>query len=93
MRAGLQTPAPFTMRESPSAKPVRRVKLETVGRVVNPERMDYRARVWRPARTEAREVTAARLFLETMEEVLPRLKKIVVEPGPGGIDLDFVERK
>ncbi len=43
--------------------------------------------------SKARDVTAARLFLETMEEVLPRLKKIVVEAGPGGIDLDFVERK
>ena len=41
----------------------------------------------------ARDVTATRLFLEAMEEVLPRLKKIVVEPGPGGIDLDLVERK
>jgi membrane protease subunit HflK len=41
--------------------------------------------------TKARDVTAARLYLEAMEEVLPRLKKIVVEPG--SIDLDLVERK
>jgi membrane protease subunit HflK len=41
----------------------------------------------------ARDVTGARLFLETMEEVLPRLKKIVVESGAGGIDLDLIEKK
>ena len=41
----------------------------------------------------ARDVTSARLFLETMEEVLPRLKKIVVESGPEGIDLDLIEKK
>ncbi len=40
---------------------------------------------------KARETTEARLYLETMEEVLPRLKKIVVEPG--GVDLDLVQRK
>ena len=40
---------------------------------------------------KARETTEARLFLEAMEEVLPRLKKIVVEPG--GVDLDLVQRK
>jgi len=39
---------------------------------------------------KARETTEARLYLETMEEVLPRLKKIVVEPG---VDLDLVQRK
>jgi modulator of FtsH protease HflK len=41
----------------------------------------------------ARDVTSARLFLETMEEVMPRLKKIVVESGSGGIDLDLIEKK
>jgi len=41
----------------------------------------------------ARDVTGARLFLETMEEVLPRLKKIVVESGSGGIDLDLIEKR
>ena len=39
----------------------------------------------------AKEVTRARLYLETMEEVLPRLKKIIVEPGT--IDVDLLERK
>jgi membrane protease subunit HflK len=39
---------------------------------------------------KARETTEARLFLEAMEEVLPRLKKIVVEPE---VDLDLVQRK
>ena len=43
--------------------------------------------------SKARDVTAARLFLEAMEEVLPRLKKIVIEPGAGTIDVDLVERK
>lgn len=38
----------------------------------------------------AKEVTSERLFLETMEEVLPRLKKIVVE---GNIDLDLIQKK
>lgn len=42
---------------------------------------------------KAREVTSARLFLETMEEVLPRLKKIIVESGPGGVDLDLIQKK
>ena len=42
---------------------------------------------------KAQDVTSARLFLETMEEVLPRMKKIVVESGPGGIDLDLIQRK
>jgi membrane protease subunit HflK len=42
---------------------------------------------------KAREVTSARLFLETMEEVLPRLKKVVVESGSGGIDIDLIQKK
>ncbi len=52
VRAGLQTRARFTMTECLSGEPVRHVKLETAGRLVNPGRVDYRARVWRPARTE-----------------------------------------
>ncbi len=52
VRAGLQTRARFTMMECLSGEPVRRLKLETVGRLVNPGRIDYRARVWRPAHTE-----------------------------------------
>lgn len=42
---------------------------------------------------KARDVTSARLFLETMEEVLPRMKKIVVEPGATGVDVDLIQRK
>jgi modulator of FtsH protease HflK len=38
----------------------------------------------------AKEVTSQRLFLETMEEVLPRLKKIIVE---GNVDLDLIQKK
>ncbi len=52
MRAGLQTRARSTMTVCLSGEPVRLVKLETVGRLVSPGRIDYRARVWRPARTE-----------------------------------------
>ncbi len=52
VRAGLQTRARFAMTECLSGEPVRRVKLETVGRLVSRGRADYRARVWRPARTE-----------------------------------------
>jgi membrane protease subunit HflK len=36
--------------------------------------------------------TATRLYLETMEEVLPRLDKTVVDSGARGVDLDFVRR-
>lgn len=43
--------------------------------------------------SKAPEVTSARLFLETMEEVLPRLKKVVVESGTGGIDIDLIQKK
>ena len=33
-----------------------------------------------------------RLILETMEEVLPRLKKIILEPGAAGtIDVGLIE--
>ncbi len=53
VRAGLQTRSRFTIRGILSGKPVRRVKLETVGRVVNPRRMVYREGVWRPACTVA----------------------------------------
>lgn len=42
---------------------------------------------------KSREVTAARLYLETLEEVLPRLKKIVVDDNLHGIDLDLIQKK
>jgi membrane protease subunit HflK len=42
---------------------------------------------------KARDVTSARLFLETMEEVLPRLRKLVIESGPGGVDLDVILKR
>lgn len=34
--------------------------------------------------------TATRLYLETMEEVLPRMQKTIVESGAGSIDFDFL---
>lgn len=36
------------------------------------------------------ELTATRLYLEAMEEVLPRMKKTLVEAGTNSIDFDFV---
>lgn len=36
--------------------------------------------------------TATRLYLETMEEVLPRMDKTIVESQADAIDLDFVRR-
>lgn len=42
---------------------------------------------------KSRDVTSARLYLETLEEVLPRLKKIVVEDSVHGIDLDLIQKK
>ena len=39
-----------------------------------------------------RQLTVKRLILETMEEVLPRLKKIILEPGAAGtIDVGLIE--
>jgi len=37
--------------------------------------------------------TSTRLYLETMEEVLPRMDKTVVDSGSGAVDLDFVRRE
>jgi membrane protease subunit HflK len=36
--------------------------------------------------------TSTRLYLETMEEVLPRMDKTVVDSDARGVDLDFVRR-
>jgi membrane protease subunit HflK len=36
--------------------------------------------------------TATRLYLEAMEEVLPRMDKTVVDSDARGVDLDFVRR-
>jgi len=38
----------------------------------------------------AREVTSTRLYLEAMEEILPRLKKIIVE---GNVNLHLIQKK
>lgn len=37
----------------------------------------------------AKDVTTARLYLETMEEILPRMKSVLVEAGGGGDSLDI----
>jgi len=36
-----------------------------------------------------RDVTEIRMYLETMETVLPGLEKFIVEPGAGGEPLDL----
>jgi len=42
----------------------------------------------------ARELTVRRLILETMEEVLPRMKKVVIDPrAAGGLDLGLIEEE
>jgi membrane protease subunit HflK len=37
--------------------------------------------------------TSTRLYLEAMEEVLPRMDKTIVESDAGAVDLDFVRRQ
>ena len=40
---------------------------------------------------KALEVTGRRLYLETMEEVLPRIRKLIVDPN-GNLDLTIVRK-
>lgn len=42
---------------------------------------------------KAKDVTAARLYLETMEEILPRLKKVIVDTQSGQLDVGMVRRQ
>ena len=44
---------------------------------------------WLPSTAATRKSLAARLFLETMEEVLPRLRKTIVDEN-GNLDLTLV---
>lgn len=48
--------------------------------------------VWREYRKH-RHVTMTRLFLESMEEILPRIKKVILDDAgnPEGVDLDIFE--
>ena len=76
----------------------RRIRLEAEG---------YSAMVTRRAEGEAarfeqvaaqlgddRDLTTKRLILETMEEVLPQMRKIVIENGEGGpLDLGIIEEQ
>jgi modulator of FtsH protease HflK len=41
--------------------------------------------------SKASEVTGRRLYLETMEEVLPRIKKLIVDPN-GNLDLTIIRK-
>jgi membrane protease subunit HflK len=42
---------------------------------------------------KAKEVTAARLYLEAVEEILPRLKKVIVDAESGQLDVGMVRRQ
>lgn len=39
-----------------------------------------------------KDVTASRLYLEAMEELLPRIKKVIVDPHGGKLDIGMVRR-
>ena len=41
--------------------------------------------------TKAQEVTSRRLYVETMEQVLPRIRKLIVDPA-GNLDLTFIRK-
>jgi len=42
---------------------------------------------------KAKDVTSARLYLEAMEELLPRIKKVIVDPRGGQLDVGMVQRQ
>lgn len=42
---------------------------------------------------KAKDVTEARIYLEAMEEILPRLKKVVVDAQSGQLDVGMVRRQ
>ncbi|MFA0772987.1 MAG: hypothetical protein PVTTEEND_000063 [Candidatus Fervidibacter sp.] len=42
---------------------------------------------------KVKDVTAARLYLEAMEEILPRLKKVIVDAQSGQLDVGMVRRQ
>ena len=41
----------------------------------------------------ARAEIRTRTYLETMERVLPRMRKTILEPGQSTIDIDFLRRE
>jgi len=42
---------------------------------------------------KAKDVTSARLYLEAMEELLPKIKKVIVDPRGGQLDVGMVQRQ
>lgn len=42
---------------------------------------------------KAKDVTSARLYLEAMEELLPKIKKVIVDPRGGQLDISMVQRQ
>ncbi len=42
---------------------------------------------------KAKDVTTARLYLEAMEELLPKIKKVIVDPRGGQLDVGMVQRQ
>ncbi|MCS7187014.1 MAG: FtsH protease activity modulator HflK [Armatimonadota bacterium] len=42
---------------------------------------------------KAKDVTSARLYLEAMEELLPKIKKVIVDPRGGQLDIGMVQRQ
>ncbi len=42
---------------------------------------------------KAKDVTSARLYLEAMEELLPKIKKVIVDPHGGQLDVGMVQRQ
>lgn len=42
---------------------------------------------------KAKDVTSARLYLEAMEELLPKIKKVIVDPHGGQLDVGMVQKQ
>jgi hypothetical protein len=46
---------------------------------------------WRFQLAQAAQITSQRLYLETMEQVLPRIKKLIVDQN-GNLDLTIIRK-
>ncbi len=42
---------------------------------------------------KAKDVTSARIYLEAMEELLPKIKKVIVDPRGGQLDVGMMQRQ
>ena len=77
----------------------KREEWKLVDRVGNyPRRIPEPPVIWKVKSSLAREYrlapssTATRLYLETLEEVLPRLDINLVDPGSGPVEIDLLRR-